>query len=80
MSPEHDHTHLVASTPDDNRAGCSSSEGGRMLSARVPILGPLRFLDSAGNPGEGTNVGYEWAYRRYIEGGTLAAAIWRFED
>jgi hypothetical protein len=57
-----------------------------MLTARVPILGSLRFLDRAGNfldregnlP-EGTNVGYEWTYRRYIEGGTAATAIWRFE-
>ena len=32
-----------------------------------------------GAPGRGINVGYENQYRMYIEGGTLAAAIWRFE-
>ena len=29
--------------------------------------------------GSGVNVGHEWAYRSYIEGGTLAAAIWTFD-
>ncbi len=80
VTPAHDHTHQVTSTPDENRRGVyelGAAQG--MLSARVPILGTLRFLDSSGNPGEGTNVGYEWTYRRYIEGGTLATAIWRFE-
>ncbi|MFM8892221.1 MAG: hypothetical protein ACKOTB_11490 [Planctomycetia bacterium] len=28
---------------------------------------------------KGISVGSEWAYRQYIEGGSLAAAIWKFE-
>jgi ABC-type transport system involved in multi-copper enzyme maturation permease subunit len=51
-----------------------------MLQARVPRLGRLRFLDRAGRPSEkGINIGKEWSYRGYIEGETLAAAIWTFD-
>lgn len=51
-----------------------------LLQARVPVFGKLRFKDRAGADAEkGINVGHEWAYRSYIEGGTLAAAIWTFE-
>ena len=51
-----------------------------LLQARVPVFGGLRFKDRAGADAEkGINVGHEWAYRSYIEGGTLAAAIWTFE-
>lgn len=50
------------------------------LEARVPIYGTLRFLDRAGKPTDkGINVGNEWAYRSYIEGGSLGAAIWTFD-
>lgn len=52
-----------------------------LLQARVPVFGNLRFKDRAGaDAEEGINVGSEWAYRSYIEGGTLAAAIWTFEN
>ncbi len=50
------------------------------LVARVPIYGKLRFTDSDGQPTDkGVNTGDEWMYRSYIEGGTLASAIWTFE-
>jgi hypothetical protein len=50
-----------------------------MFQARVPVYGKLTFLDRKGQPGEtGINVGDVWAYRSYIEGGTLAAAVWTF--
>lgn len=48
--------------------------------ARVPVYGKLQFLDRSGHPApKGENVGYEWTYRSYIEGGTLAAGIWTFD-
>ena len=51
------------------------------LVARVPIYGELRFLDREGNPAlKGINVGQEWEYRSYIEGRTLASAIWTFHE
>lgn len=74
-SPEKEHVHTITERDGVYRVGKARGQ----LTARVPIRGKLRFLDDAGQPSEGTNVGYEWAYRRYIEGGTLAAAIWRFD-
>jgi hypothetical protein len=51
-----------------------------LLDARVPIYGNLTFKDRMGiDTDKGVNVGEEWTYRSYIEGGTLAAANWRFE-
>jgi hypothetical protein len=51
-----------------------------LLEARRPQRGTLRFLDREGRPSlRGINVGSEWQYRQYIEGGTLGAAIWKFE-
>jgi len=51
-----------------------------MLVARVPIYGKIRFTDRSGRPAKkGINVGDEWTYRSYIEGGTLASAVWTFE-
>ncbi|MCA9222700.1 MAG: hypothetical protein KDA71_20390, partial [Planctomycetales bacterium] len=51
------------------------------LEARMPEYGSLTFLDRAGRPTDkGINVGNEWTYRSYIEGGTLAAAIWSFDN
>lgn len=47
---------------------------------RVPVFGKLRFLTRSGAEGEGVNVGYEWSYRKYVEGGTLAAAIYSFDN
>ncbi len=52
-----------------------------VLQARVPMYGKLHFLDRDGNPTQkGISVGKEWGYRTYIEGRTMAAAIWTFED
>jgi hypothetical protein len=50
------------------------------LRARVPLRGRLAFLDRQGSPvARGVNVGNEWTYRSFIEGGSSAAAIWTFE-
>ena len=51
-----------------------------MLQARVAQYGRLRFLGRTGKSRERAyNVGKEWAYRSYIEGGTKSAAIWTFK-
>jgi len=52
------------------------------LIARSPVFGKLRRLDLAGNPTtEIFNVGDEWMYRQFIEGGNnRAAAIWTFSN
>lgn len=50
------------------------------LVARVPVYGKLAFRDREGvDATEGISVGYEWAYRSYIQGGSPAAAIWSFD-
>ena len=50
------------------------------LQARVPIYGGLQFHGRDGKPAkQGINVGKEWTYRGYVEGGSLGAGIWRFE-
>lgn len=50
-----------------------------LLEARVPVYGSLRFQDRAGRPVEkGISVGDEWTYRSYLEGATLASAVWTF--
>jgi hypothetical protein len=51
------------------------------LTARVPVYGTLSFRDRGGaKKDRGINVGYEWTYRSYIEGATLARAIWSFRN
>jgi hypothetical protein len=51
-----------------------------LLEARRPLRGRLTFRDRFGSPSaKGISVGAEWGYRQYIEGSTLAAAIWTFE-
>ncbi len=50
-----------------------------MLQARVPIYGKLRFRNREGKDVDrGINVGDEWFYRSFIQGGSPAAAIWTF--
>ena len=70
------HRHAVRKTGTGYAVG--PAEG--MLEARRPLRGRLRFLDREGRPStKGISVGSEWGYRQYIEGGSLAAAIWTFE-
>lgn len=70
------HRHAVRRSGDGYAIG--AAEG--LLEARRPLRGSLRFLDREGRPStKGISVGSEWTYRQYIEGGSLAAAIWKFE-
>jgi hypothetical protein len=68
---------------DVSRADDGSYEVGPpigMLQARRPVYGKLRYKDRSGADSlTGLSVGQEWTYRSYIEGGSLAAAIWTFE-
>lgn len=51
-----------------------------MLEARVPILGEFHTTGRDGKEvTKGLNVGEEWGYRGYIEGGTAAELIWIFD-
>ena len=76
------HQHVVTRTPgkDGQDAQYTVGPAKGALLARVPIYGSLHFLDREGNPTrKGVSVGKEWEYRSYIEGRTLATAIWRFD-
>jgi len=71
------HRHAVTRSAGGGFA-IGAAEG--LLEARRPQRGTLRFLDRDGRPSlKGINVGSEWGYRQYVEGGTLGAAIWTFE-
>jgi len=79
---EHDHWHEV--TPIEDAQGGVRYEVGPpqgFFAARVPVYGKLHFLDRQGRPADkGINVGNEWTYRSYIEGGSWMAAIWTLDD
>jgi hypothetical protein len=73
------HRHLVERIGEGPEAAIQIGPEIGMLQARVPKRGTLRYLDRSGKPGKGLNVGNEWMYRSYIEGGTLAAGVWTFD-
>jgi hypothetical protein len=89
---KHGHKHRVTTSRDADGTmhyTCGGPED--MFIARVPVLGDLRFLDRDGQPSPkgarqgrtalgGINVGKEWDYRGFIEGGSLGAAIWTFDN
>lgn len=49
------------------------------LQARVPSYGTLRFLDRNGQIAKKANVGNEWDYRGYLQGGGNSSAVWTFK-
>ncbi len=74
----HYHSVMVDGTDSSPQATIGAPTGG--LQARVPVYARLEFFDRKGAPAEiGINVGKEWTYRGYVEGGTLASAVWHFE-
>jgi len=76
---EQGHSHEIIQEGEGENATYRVGPPQGHLLARVPVYGKLRFLTRTGSPGTGINVGSEWSYREYIDGGTLAAAIWTFE-
>lgn len=73
------HVHEVTMVERDGRKEYRVGPALGQLKARVPLYGKLSFLDRGGRlTDKGVNVGNEWGYRSYIEGGSQAAAIWRF--
>lgn len=81
MRQENGHTHSIQIEGSGDSATYSIGAPEGVLQARVPLRGKLRFRDTQGfDKSEGINVGDEWFYRSYIQGGTDAAAIWTFSD
>ena len=80
VETEQRHTHSLTVKKEGGKTTYKLGPAEGMLVARVPVYGKLKFLDRTGQPPDrGINVGDEWTYRSYIEGGSLAAAIWTFD-
>ncbi len=77
MIMDHDHEVWAAGTGGGQTLVVGPPRGA--LVARVPVYGKMRFMDRTGRPAEGISVGKEWSYRKFIEGGSLAAAVWTFQ-
>jgi hypothetical protein len=73
------HQHTVTAIEVDGQTKYVIGPPSGQLTARVPIFGSLTFFDRQGNVGEGLNVGYMSEYRKFIAGGTLSSANWRFQ-
>ncbi|MEN6451288.1 MAG: hypothetical protein ABFC96_12420 [Thermoguttaceae bacterium] len=79
VETEQRHTHAVIVQKDGDKFTYKLGPDDGMLVARVPVYGKLAFHDRTGQPTDkGINVGDEWTYRSFIEGGSLATAIWSF--
>ncbi len=75
-----DHFHRVESRQQGDKTVYEVGQPEGMRVARVPVYGKLRFLDRQRRLADkGINVGDEWSYRGYIEGGSLGAGVWTFE-
>jgi hypothetical protein len=76
----HTHEVTIAGTGKDRQVSLGPPVD--MLIAKAPHYGKLVILDRNGAPSAGINVGDEWVYRGYIEGGysTRSSAIWTFSN
>jgi hypothetical protein len=76
------HFHNVTAQTEGDKVTYQLSPPQDLLTARVPTYATaLRFKDRTGKGSDrGINVGNEWKYRSFIDGGTLAAAIFTFSD
>ena len=79
MDEQQGHWHTVTRIGEGESAKYTVGRAMGMVAARVPQYGEFRFLDRSGKPGAPISVGYEWTYRGYFAGGSLAACIWLFE-
>lgn len=72
-----EHFHVIQRSPDGKfTVGPPLGQ----LVARVPHYGRMKIRDRFGEENtKGINVGFEWDYRGFIEGGTPAEFEWTFE-
>jgi hypothetical protein len=78
---EQGHWHELTAAKEGDAISYQLGSPQGQLVARVPLYGKLTFRDRDGAEGKdkGANVGDEWDYRSFVEGGTLAAAVWEFD-
>ncbi|HTQ38036.1 MAG TPA: hypothetical protein VMJ32_03360 [Pirellulales bacterium] len=78
---KHGHIHHITVKEVNGKKQYTVGPQEGMLTARLPLMGQLRFLDRDGQPKEkGINVGKEWDYRGFVDGNTQSAAIWTFDN
>jgi hypothetical protein len=80
VDDKQDHYHEITRIGEGDSAVFQVGPPRGALTAKVPIYGKIHFIDRSGRIGDGISVGKEWSYRKYIEGGTLAAAVWTFSN
>ena len=81
IESEFGHWHEMESVGSGDKLAFVMGGPEGMFQARVPIYGKLRFRSRDGiDVDRGINVGDEWFYRSFIQGGTVAAAIWTFSN
>jgi hypothetical protein len=75
------HVHSVQIIGEGEDARVKISAPQEQLLARVPMFGKLKFFARDGKESAtGINIGEEWAYRGYIEGGSLGRFEFDFEN
>ncbi len=76
------HWHEVDAVKDGDETTYVIGPPRDLYTARVPAYPTsLRFKDRTGRGSDrGISVGYEWSYRSFIEGATLASATWTFHN
>lgn len=75
------HRHVVRARIEDGKPVYEVGPPEGLLQARIPVFGELLIYDRAGNVAtRGLNVGFESEYQTYIEGDSLMAAVWKFDN
>ena len=77
VNPAAGHTHeaTVERSPDGGADRILLGPASGYFRARVPIYAEeLFFFDSEGSPSLGGDVGKEWGYRKFVDGGTTSRA------
>jgi hypothetical protein len=76
----HGHEHGLTVTDRGGQLDFAVSGPLGIMKARVPYYGKLEFERNGVPVPRGVNVGSEWTYRSFIEGGTSDSAVWTFSD
>ncbi len=77
---EKGHRHTVTAVEENGKTKYVVGPPQGDLAAKIPIYGKLTYTDRQGEVNKGLNVGYMSEYRKFIAGGSLSSAIWRFEN
>ncbi len=78
---EQGHVHRVHAVNEGGKIRYEVGPPEEQLIARVPMYAiDWQIMDRTGKPGAGINIGKEWTYRTYLDGGAPMSAVWTFKD